>query len=282
MDTAYFVKYLRDLFNESHMVKDGKFHIRFKDLENKPVHSSDKVLLGRIFSLNYDHIVVKKEDNNETFFRFPLGVFDTWDGYSLWLNITEEESIKQYIMEVADKIDYNTKTPYETVTFRLNENPMRFIRSGANERSVSVNNFVNSVLRRYVEADKFGSMTGMIYISKPVVTEIFNSRTEKEIVNLAKFTAKDAIYNTVLFSQGEGSLEAFLLWLEKEMNKHSFNVRHVTGKNKSTYIIRHEVCYKFSLYYKTIISEMFQDQFKRHVDFTISDELLLFEFEHDQ
>ncbi len=263
------------------MVKNGKVQIRFKDFENKPVFSSDEVILGSIYALNYDHIVVKKDENDETCYNFPLGVFDIWDGYSLWLNITAEESI-HYIVALIDKIDHVTKLTHETVTFRLNENTMKLIRSEADDRTVSINNFVNYILKRFIEVDKFESMTGMFYISKPVIIEIFNTKTEKEIVDLAKFTAKDAIYNTVLFSQGKKDPDAFLLWMEKEMDKHSFSIRHMIGKNKSTYIIRHEMGYKFSLYYKTIIEEIFHDHLNKSVEFTISDEILLFEFDTHQ
>jgi hypothetical protein len=260
------------------MVENGKSRLDFRELENKPVYTSDRVLLGRIYSINYDHIVVKKGENEETSYRFPIGVFKMWDGYSLWLNVTVAESM-QHIAALNNQIDDYPKPTHETVTFRLNENIMRSIRSEADNRTVSVNSFANYILKRFLEVDKFESMTGMSYINKPVLIEIFNKKTDKEIANLAKFTAKNAIYNTVLFSQGKKGIDAFLLWMEKEMNKHSFSVRHMTGKNKRTYIIRHEMGYKFSLYYKTIIEEIFSDHLKKYVDFTMSDEILLFEFD---
>jgi hypothetical protein len=143
----------------------------------------------------------------------------------------------------------------------------------------STNTLISQILKRFIEWDKFEPLSGMIHIPRPVVTEIFNKKSDKEIVDLAKSIGKNAIYNTILFMRGERDLNTFLSWIETEMNHHSMNVRHINEGDIHKYVIKHDLGYKFSLYYKTIIESIFHDYFKGKIDFTISDELLLFNFQ---
>lgn len=254
----------------------------FKALKNKSVHTSDGILLGRIDSTRNNHFIISKNITDIIHYYIPFDEINRIDGDVLWLSITDKEA-SQRILSVKDDDDDddNAKTEYETVTFRLNENVMNGIRTEAENRTNSVNNFANHILKRFTDWDKFESLAGMIHINRPVVIEIFNKKSSEEIVNLAKFTAKDAIYNTILFTHGKKDLNTFLLWIENEMNKHSFTVRHVMEESIHKYIIRHEMGYKFSLYYKTIIEEIFHDHLKeKNIEFTLSDEILLFVFEY--
>jgi hypothetical protein len=250
----------------------------FKSLKNKSVNTADGKLLGIIDSINNDYIIVKNKISKKMYYQIPLNKFNRWDGYTLWLRIPEVETA-QHIMSEADLYDTKSNPKQEAVTFRLNENIMNGIRAEAENRSASINSFINYILQRFLESDKIEQMSGMVYINRPVVMEIFNRKSDEEVINLAKSTAKNAIYDIFLFTMGKNDLNSFLLWLENEMNKHSFNVHHLIDGDEHTYIIRHETGQKFSLYYKTIIEEIFRDHFKKQVDFTISQEILLFKFE---
>lgn len=250
--------------------------LNFKKLKGKPVHTLDGILLGIMHSANNEHILVRK-DVIKSIHRIPLVSVKRWDGHALWLGISETEAAQHLISTDGDvNVD---DTDYESITFRLNESVMNGIRTEADSRMISMNNLVNHILERFVKWDKLEAMSGMIHINKPVVIEIFNKKNTEEIVDLAKSTGKKAIYNTVLFMKGKKDLDTFLLWLENEMNKHSFNVRHLIEGNMHSYVIKHDMGYNFSLYYKTIIEEIFSDYLEKKVDFTLSDELVLFKFE---
>lgn len=256
----------------------NKPNLNFKDMVNQPVYTSENVYLGKINSINKNHIEVKFYENDNHGYNFPLDLLDKWDGHSIWLQITHDES-NQYSYNSTIDIgsDTHTKTDYETVTFRLNENVMRAIRTEANNRDLSLNNFANYILKRYTDEDKFENDVGTAYINKPVVIEIFNKKSRDEVIKLAKHSAKNAIYNKVLFSDGYVNLETFVNWISGEMNKYSFSFKHMISKNKNTYIIWHGVGYNFSLYYKIILEEIFNDHLNRPVNFTITNEILVFE-----
>ena len=63
------------------------------------------------------------------------------------------------------------------------------------------------------------------------------------------------------------------------MNNHSLHVRHTDENGIHKYIIKHDMGFKYSLYYKTIIDSIFNEHFKTKLSFTMSDDILLFEFE---
>ena len=174
----------------------------------------------------------------------------------------------------------NDKIGFETITFRLDEFVMKSIRANSENKTMSMNNLVNYILKRYAESDNLEPTSGMINMSKPVVKELFNKKTNEEVMNLAKSIGKNAIYNTVLFMTGKRDKNAFLSWIESEMMEHSLSVRHIIEGNTHKYIIKHDLGHKFSLYYKTLIESLFEDHFGGNVNFTISDELILFKFEY--
>lgn len=245
----------------------------FKNLKNKFVHTMDGDLLGTIESLNKDCIMVKKNVTHAIYYNIPRDKFERWDGHALWLNITERQASQNHISTTN-----NDKISFEVITFRLNETVMDSVRVESDNRTISVNALVNHILKRFVEWDNFEPMSGMIHIPKPVVIEIFSNKSDDDIIRMAKSIGKNAISNTVLFMKGEKDLNTFLSWIETEMKNHSLNVRHVVEGNTHSYIIKHDMGYKFSLYYKTVIESIFNDYFEGSVNFTLSEELLLFKF----
>jgi hypothetical protein len=259
----------------------GTFKIDFRNLKNKSVNTLDGIPLGRIDSVGKNHFIIRKNLSGVIHYSIPFNEVNRINGDTLWLKITDKEAT-QHILSVTDNNDIDkSRAEYETVTFRLNEDVMNSVRAEAENRTTSVNNLTNYILKRFTDWDKFEPLVGMIHLNRPVITEIFNKKNSEEIVNLAKLTAKDAICNTVLFIHGKNDLKTFLVWIENEMNKHSFTVRHITEEKTHKYIIRHEMGYKFSLYYKTIIEEICHDHLKdKNIEFTLSDEILVFTFEY--
>ncbi|HSA75103.1 MAG TPA: hypothetical protein VLE21_02835, partial [Candidatus Nitrosocosmicus sp.] len=120
-------------------IRANEPYLDFKDLVNLAVYTSDDIYLGKISSINKSHIEVKFYEIGPNAYRFTLDMIDRWIGTSVWLNIAYEES-KQYIYNQTPELKTDTliRTDYETVTFRLNENIIRAIRTEANNRELSL------------------------------------------------------------------------------------------------------------------------------------------------
>jgi hypothetical protein len=256
--------------------KDGQNNpnkLNLNHLKNKSVYTINGDLLGIIESVNKDHVKVKRNETTQVYYIIPKHRFERWDDHALWLNISERQAHQDHLLTSDDD-----KTGVETTTFRLNESVMNSIRAEAENKVMSTNNLVNTILRRFVESDSVDSTSGLVHMSRPVVIELFGKKTDQEVVELAQGIGKNSIYNSVLFMTGKRDLDTFLLWLENDLNEHSVNTRHIVEGNMHRYIIKHDLGPKFSLYYKTAIESIFRDFYGEKAHFTISDELIIFKF----
>ena len=108
-----------------------------------------------------------------------------WDGHALWLNIDDKES-KGHIL--------STDTfAARSMTFDLDESIANNIRSKAEIQGVSLNTYVNQIIKRFLEWDSFEPKAGIIPISKPILTELFINRTEEEVIDIARRVGKKAV-----------------------------------------------------------------------------------------
>ncbi len=251
-------------------------NLDFKSYINKLVHTIDGTLLGTLESIDNDFLIIKKEVINPIYYYIPKSRFNRSDNHALWLDVSETQIAKNNFSTTNHK---DSQIEFETITFRLNESIMNNVQLEAKNRMISTNTLISHILKRFVEWDKFEPLIGMIHIPRSVVIELFNKKNDKEIIEMAELIGKNAIYNTVLFMRGESDLTTFLSWIETEMNNHSLIVRHTNEGNVHKYVIKHDLGYKFSLYYKTIIKSIFTDYFREQINFNISDELLLFNFQ---
>jgi hypothetical protein len=209
-----------------------------------------------------------------------------WDGHALWLNIDNNES-KKHILP-----SYSKDTTASSIRFDLDESIVNKMRAEAESQGIiSLNTYVNQIIKRFLEWDRFEPKSGIIPISKPVVMELFGNRSKDEIIDMARGVGKNAIEDIAAafmkYTDDGGvgkllDLNSFLSWLEDEMNNYSMEIRHITkgNGNHHTYILKHDAGENFSLYYRTVLEVIFDDVLKKHIDVTISnDTILAFEFE---
>jgi len=242
--------------------------------KNKYVHSTEGVLLGTLDSINNDNLVIKKDVIDSIYYHIPIDKVERHDTHGLWVKVDQKHEIKSH-SDVKNK----NKLKVETTTFRLNPSIIDNVRYEAENRMISLNDMMNQILKRFVEWNQFEPVSGMVHIPKPVVSELFKKKSNEDIIKMAETFGKTAVFNTVLLMKGKINLQTFLIWVEEEMSNHSLHVRHNNENDFHKYIIKHDLGFKFSLYYKSIINSIFNEYFIAKIKFTITDELLLFEFE---
>jgi hypothetical protein len=248
------------------------------DIINKPVHTRDGFLIGNIHTIDNDSIVVKRNTISTIYYHIPIHKIRGWDGHALWLNIDDKES-KGHILPTDSK-----KITADSMTFELDKSIANNIRSKAESQGVSLNTYVNQVIKRFLEWDRFEPKAGIIPISKPVLTELFNNRTKEEAIDIARSVGKKAVQNTAVFMEGQEKaldLNYFLSWLEDEMDTYSIEIRHTIKDNGNhhTYILRHDAGENYSLYFKTVLELIFGEALQKNIDvITSNNTTLAFEF----
>jgi len=171
------------------------------------------------------------------------------------------------------------------MTFDLNETVANKVYAEAQSQGINLNTYVNQIIKRFIEWDKFEPKAGLVPISKPLLTELFTNRSKEEIISMARRVGKNTVQNTAIFIRGEKLLDlnSFLSWLEDEMDRYSIEICHNVKDNGShhTYILNHDAGENYSLYYKTVLELIFEEALQKNINIlTSNNATVAFEFEN--
>ena len=183
-------------------------------------------------------------------------------------------------MQPEDSIRERSST---SLTFRIEEDNIKKLRTEAQKQGISLNSFVNQVLKSFLEWHSFEAKVGFVPILKPVVKELFANVTKQQIIEIAANTGKAEVQNAVYFMKGKIDLDSFLSWFENRMKNSSFQVSHTFDRSSRihTYVVKHDICENWSLYLKQIIEHIFNEVLNRKVEVSTSYTTLTFKFKQD-
>ena len=178
------------------------------------------------------------------------------------------------------EINHNKGKETATVTFRIDKVVLDRIRAEASRHDISLNSFLNQILREFTEWDMFMPDAGSIPVAKPVVVQMFQKMKKDEIEDMAIKVGKNAIEDMVLFMKGSMDLDSFLKWLEIRMKNCSVDVNHIVEDNKHKYIMKHDLGENWALYNKTILETIFNELFERPLSIPVySNTILMIEIQ---
>jgi hypothetical protein len=172
----------------------------------------------------------------------------------------------------------------ETLTFRIDRDNVKKLRSEAETQGISLNSLINQILKSFLEWHIFEPKVGMVPLSKPVVEELFTKMSKEQIIDIATRVGKNEVENAAMFMKGgKMDLDSFLSWFETRMKNSSIQMSHVFDEKDRTYnyIIKHDICENWSLYFKEIVLYIFNELFGKRVDITTSHTMLTFKFKVD-
>ena len=171
------------------------------------------------------------------------------------------------------------------MTFDLDETVANKVYAEAQSQGINLNTYVNQIIKRFIEWDKFEPKAGLVPISKPLLTELFTNRSKEEIIDMARRVGKNAVQSTARFMKDDKLLDlsSFLSWLEDEMDRYSIEICHNVKDNGShhTYILNHDAGENYSLYHKTVLELIFEEALQKNINIlTSNNATLAFEFEN--
>ncbi|MGN6348995.1 MAG: hypothetical protein ACTHKK_07165 [Candidatus Nitrosocosmicus sp.] len=181
-------------------------------------------------------------------------------------------------MHDPDYLNEGTPKKTSTMTFRIDDNVLRILRSESERHQISLNTLINQLLKRFVEWDMYESKVGMIPIAKPIVVELFNKMSKEEISKMALDIGKNAVHDISLFMKNKMDLDSFLSWFETRMNSSLTETNHSIQNGFHVYVLKHELGENWSLYHKIILQSIFNEIFEKTVDIQISNTTIRFKF----
>jgi hypothetical protein len=173
-----------------------------------------------------------------------------------------------------------------SITLRLDKEIESRLRFEADSQGTSINSITNKALRRYVEWNAFEHKSGMISISAPVLVELLHRISDEEIVNIAKTVGKDAARDITLLIKGKIDADSFVSWFLARMKNCSAIEEIEDGRTKGreskngpsgkTYVLKHQLGYKWSLFHKTVLESIFHEILTTPIETKITDCILMF------
>jgi hypothetical protein len=170
------------------------------------------------------------------------------------------------------------KTKTETVTFRLPSSLVDELRMDAELESVSLNNYVAKIFSNHIQWERYERKVGLLPMTEAFLREVLSQLTEEQIVNLAQRLEKQKFTNILAFMKNSHDVEDFVevirSWLTVSWMQQSIEVRD----GKYHFKIQHSLGTKWSLYVKTLLSELSYDVLGRKADISIVGDTLSFVF----
>ena len=165
-----------------------------------------------------------------------------------------------------------------TMTFRIDDKVLKILRDESERQQVTLNNFINQLLKHFVECDIYEPKVGMIPIAKPIVIELFDKMSKEEISDMAFRIGKNVVHDIALFMKNRMDIDSFLSWFETRMNSSLTEINHSFENGFHVYVLKHELGENWSLYHKIVLELMFNEVFEKPVDIDITNNTIRFGF----
>ncbi len=173
--------------------------------------------------------------------------------------------------------DDDQKQTTEGITFRIPSSSINQLREESKKKQISLNTLVNQIIREHLDWHTFAAPAGLFYVPKSTMSMVLSKLTEEEISELAIIIAKRNI-DIGLLLKGEFSLPSFLNILENWSRISSFAYKHEVNNKIHNFLIQHDMGSNYSFFIKEIFRHIFQEMFKIKLEFTITDNTVVFRF----
>lgn len=171
-----------------------------------------------------------------------------------------------------------TRVKTETITFRLPVPLLNELRKDARLEKMTLNAFVTRIFANHVEWERYERKMGLLPMTKPFLKDVINRMKDEEIIHLAEKIERQHFKNIFTFIRESHDVNDFIevlrSWLTVSWMDHT-----IVNRNASYYLnIQHDLGIKWSLYVKTLVSELYRDILGKKVDIDITDNLISFVF----
>ena len=170
------------------------------------------------------------------------------------------------------------KTKTETVTFRFSSSLIDELRMDAELQGISLNNYAAKIFSNHIQWERYERKVGLLPMTEAFLREVLSQLTDEQIVNLAQRLEKQKFTNILAFMKNSHEVDDFVevirAWLTVSWMQQNIEVRD----GKYYFKIQHSLGSKWSLYVKTLLSELSYDILGRKADISIVGDTLSFVF----
>jgi hypothetical protein len=136
---------------------------------------------------------------------------------------------------------------------------------------------VNQILKDHLDWHTYAAQARFFPVPRSTMSRIIDKLTEEEISELAITVAKNTVDVGLLLS-GEYTLTSFLNILENWSRISCFAYKHEANNEVHNFLIQHDMGRNYSFFVKEIFRYILEEMFKIKLDFTITDNTVVFRF----
>jgi len=167
-----------------------------------------------------------------------------------------------------------TKTKTVTISFRLPSVLLDELRREAEFENVTMNAFVTRIFSNHIKWERYERKVGLLPMTKVFLEKVINQLTNEQIINLAQKIEKEYFKNILTIMKQRHNTRDFVdvlrTWLTVSWMQHNIVVR-----NQSYFFnIQHDLGIKWSLYVKTLVSELSEDILGKKVEININENII--------
>lgn len=166
----------------------------------------------------------------------------------------------------------------ESITLRINKRFLDSLRTESGEKEISLNTLMNQMIKHHIYWHSIAPKVGFISVRKDLITELFENRTEEEVIALGHKMGKNKTRDLFFLTGNELNIMFGLEMIETWIRASGFSYkRQVNGVNYAC-TIEHDMGKKWSLYLTEIFRFIF-DAFSLKAVFESTDSALRFQIE---
>ena len=155
-----------------------------------------------------------------------------------------------------------TRGKSESVTFRIESEPLRKLRREAGQKDISTNTLVNQLIKDHLNWHSKAAEAGFISVRRPFISKIIKYLPEQEIISLAEYMTKTTNKDSILLMKNEYTIKSVLDLLESWIKISDYPYRHEETNNhqkKHSYVIQHDMGMKVSIYLASLFQFLFDE-----------------------
>ena len=153
-----------------------------------------------------------------------------------------------------------------TASFRVPEHIISNIEKEARTNLISTNVLINQILLQYVSWDRFEHRMKMFPVAEDILHYILDNLDESQRKEAVDMTF-NAIRDWALISKKKFDIHSCLQVLEDYCRMVGISVEESTSSRARTYVIRHALGRKASIFIEELIEKIFWEIVKIKVDF---------------
>lgn len=166
--------------------------------------------------------------------------------------------------------DESNKT--ETITFRLKSSLINELKNEADSENITVNSLVTKIISNHLQWERYERKVGLLPMTKPFLNEVLQKLSEGDVVEIAKTIEKGHFLGIMSFIKDIKNVQDFIMilrsWLTVSWMQHTIDNK---SDGNVIFKIQHDLGSKWSVYIKTLISELYLDIFKERLEINLSE-----------